>query len=734
MAYPFFVEGRRPMPFDIAFDYRFAEDSFFDDGVRTVLEAAAAVWEGLIGEEFDDVPAGVGLTVRNPGAPAAFEHVELDSAIDDVRIFVGAHAPPFGIGGADSHALARARVEGQSARGDAFAARIGEDFRGNGPVTDFEPFAGSLSINPDPDWGLDPAQPAADRMDLFTVVLHEIGHVLGLGTSPTFQAQVGPDGFTGPNATAERDGAPVPMTDQGHHPTGDTEALMAPTLAAGARTQPQALDKAMLADIGYAIDGFTAQGRTPALVTDGDDPLVKGTAVADTLNGGGGADHIQAGGGADNIAGGTGADTIFGQAGADTLAGGPGPDTLLGGRGDDTLAGGTGANALTGGAGADVFVLVPGADGTRVTDFDPATDTLLVDPAFGTDSAAELAARARPGGDGALTLALDADTTVHLESAGPLTAEGVELGRPGGATAPPSAFTAADDTVRVTPGESVAFDPLANDHAPGGRITAHSLPLRGDLEDAGANGLRFTAPADFAGSTPFSYRVGDGSGTADAATVRLTAAPDADGAAQPAAALTDLNPAAQITALSLAILGRAPAPADLAFWRAEMAHARAEGHAPGAVLDGIAESFRISPEAQAQSPALSADTGSLDQAGVARDAVEALYQTAFGRLPGDAAAADWGAQLAARMAEGMSVGDVFADVLAAAHNGPEHRDAAVLHNRIEIGLAAASAETPAPGNDAPVGAAPADVEAGRTSVELAVLGMGSGGASDDGMG
>ncbi len=679
------------MAFDIAFDYRFAESDFFDDSVRAVLDAAAAVWEDLIGDEFDDVPAGVSFTVRDPGASDSFVDLELDSAIDDLRIFVGTNAPPFGMGGPDSRALARAQVEGENARGDAFAARIGADFRGDGPVTDFQPFAGSLSINPDPYWGVELADAAPRRLDLFSLVLHEIGHVLGLGTAPIFQDRVGPDGFTGPNATAVNGGAPVPMTPNGHHPRAETGTLMAPALAAGERQQPQALDKAMLADIGYAIDGFTAQGRTPAIVTDGDDPRVAGTEVADSLDGGGGADRIQGGAGADHLAGGPGADTLLGQAGADTLVGGAGADSLRGGPGDDTLDGGAGANSLTGGAGADTFVLGHGADGTRITDFDPTADTLRIDPALEADGAAALAERARPAGDGVFTLALDADTTVHLDSTGPLSAGAVELGDSGN---PRGGLAAIDDTVRVAPGETVVFDPLANDRASEGSLTAHSVPLRGELEDAPGSSLRFTAPADFTGSAPFSYRLAGESGAADAATVHLTTASPADAAARAPAALTDLNPGAQITALSLAFLGRAPDPGERALWRAELEHARAEGRAPHAALDTVAESFRMSPEAQAQRPELSGNISGAISAGDAVDTLGSVYAAAFGRAPEDAARATWGAELTARLAEGIGVGATV------------------------VGILSGAANTAADGGDAP-----AAVDAGRDSVETAVLGL-----------
>lgn len=66
-------------------------------------------------------------------------------------------------------------------------------------------------------------------------------------------------------------------------------------------------------------------------------------------------DHIRAGGGNDEVAGFDGRDTLEGGAGNDTLYGLDGADRLLGGAGDDSLWGGAGVDTLIGGAGNDVL-------------------------------------------------------------------------------------------------------------------------------------------------------------------------------------------------------------------------------------------------------------------------------------------------------------------------------------------------------------------------------------------
>ena len=82
--------------------------------------------------------------------------------------------------------------------------------------------------------------------------------------------------------------------------------------------------------------------------------------------------------GDDLVLGGDGSDTMAGGAGDDILKGGRGRDTITGGSGDDTLVGGSGFDKLTGGAGADTFVILAGAKGEKITDFDVDEDVLDV--------------------------------------------------------------------------------------------------------------------------------------------------------------------------------------------------------------------------------------------------------------------------------------------------------------------------------------------------------------------
>jgi len=183
---------------------------------------------------------------------------------------------------------------------------------------------------------LDGAGGAPLWYDLETVILHELGHVLGLGHVGTVN-----------------DGVNFAEVMDGHIPGRTVKRLAAGDLAGVNELYP-------------GCDGFaaTVNMRTgQGAPTSGADVIV-GTNGADTINGLGGNDRICAGGGNDvvnggsgddRIWGGDGADRIYGNNGRDLLNGQAGNDRLFGGAAGDTLYGRDGRDYLGGGGGWDII-------------------------------------------------------------------------------------------------------------------------------------------------------------------------------------------------------------------------------------------------------------------------------------------------------------------------------------------------------------------------------------------
>jgi hypothetical protein len=404
------------MAFSIRFDYRFDSSGFFDDPARrATLEAAAAAWEELIGDDFAAIPAGASFEVSNPSVANQSQTVTLDEPIADLLVFVGARF-------FSGTVAAVAGPTGTNLAGDIYRARVAQDYRGTGPVTDFEPWAGQMSFDIDTDWhyGLEP--PPSGKLDLYTVAIHELGHVLGIGTSGAFDALITPGAggnpptFDGANAVALNGGAGIPLdSGLGHVEEGfaGNSVVLDPIITTGTRLTPSEFDKAILADIGYQVPGYVAQGSTPPLATEGAETitgsdladliealgggdLVFGGTGGDTILGGAGDDQLQGEAGADSLQGGTGADLIFGGAGADWLLGDAGDDQLQGGTGDDTLSGGAGTDSLWGEGGANTFRFGLGGGHDRIYDFDLALDHLLLVESGFADTQAALDAISKP--------------------------------------------------------------------------------------------------------------------------------------------------------------------------------------------------------------------------------------------------------------------------------------------------------------------------------------------------
>ena len=137
------------------------------------------------------------------------------------------------------------------------------------PPSDFGPWGGSIAFDDSnaTSWyfGLDTSGLTSNETDFFTVAEHEIGHVLGIGTSPSWMSDIVNDTFVGAHAEAGNGGQPVPLDAAGQHwaqgMTSDGQpAVMTPVLLDGTRRDFTPLDFAGLADIGWQV-----QAAAPAL-------------------------------------------------------------------------------------------------------------------------------------------------------------------------------------------------------------------------------------------------------------------------------------------------------------------------------------------------------------------------------------------------------------------------------------------------------------------------------------
>jgi hypothetical protein len=257
--------------FNIEFDYRFDTTGWFTPEKRAALDAAASFWENIIQDEFANVPTGTQVqALTNPATGETIRNFANDRPIDDVVIFVGAKEA--------KRILAKAIAT-------ATPALVPEQKRYGG--ADFEPWVGSIAFNPTINWFFDPTPATvsdlpAKAMDFISIATHEIGHILGFGSSEAYDTWVetaqrpygtvkAGAGFVGPSAKAFNGGQPIPLGTglvAGHIADkyqfgGSGTPLMVPYYFEGQRRLPTKLDAAILDDIGYTIN-YAATFQNPA--------------------------------------------------------------------------------------------------------------------------------------------------------------------------------------------------------------------------------------------------------------------------------------------------------------------------------------------------------------------------------------------------------------------------------------------------------------------------------------
>jgi hypothetical protein len=247
----------------VRFDYSLDTSGFFNSpSRRTLLENAARTVTSRLGDNLSAIQPSGGNTwsavIFHPVTNAVVRIPNLNIAANEILVFVGAQNFPgsqLGSGGPGGIAASGSPdwLNTVKARGQTGALAT--------PPTDLGPWGGTLSFDTDTNWyfGTNVAGLQSNQRDFVTVASHELVHLLGFGTDPSWTRLVSNGTFTGPKARAAHDaGGNVPLTsDLGHWPESLTDAgrktLMGPSIPAGTRELLTPLDLAALDDIGWDI-------------------------------------------------------------------------------------------------------------------------------------------------------------------------------------------------------------------------------------------------------------------------------------------------------------------------------------------------------------------------------------------------------------------------------------------------------------------------------------------------
>lgn len=256
---------------DIQFDLTYDSNSFFvghADRV-SILNTAASRFEDrltdtLLGIQPGAAGGNAGNTwtaiVDNPSTGVDLNLTDMTIGQNVVVVFVGARqlgTSTLGIGGPGGFSASGTQsfLNTVAARGQSGALQQ--------TATDFGPWGGALTFDVDANWYFGTGS-MSGKSDFFSVVLHELGHLLGIGTAESWDNQITGSQFTGPKATQANGGLRASISaDGGHWAEGTTstvfgtstmqEAAMDPTILVGTRKDFTTLDYAGLGDIGWQV-------------------------------------------------------------------------------------------------------------------------------------------------------------------------------------------------------------------------------------------------------------------------------------------------------------------------------------------------------------------------------------------------------------------------------------------------------------------------------------------------
>jgi len=262
LASVFAMASQSASAINIEFRYDYDTNNFFDtQAKKDVLNAAGSYFSNLITDDLTAITSsGVNhfnVNFFNPANVSTSITINDFSVVADTLIvYAGGSAlgGSLGIGGPGGFG-----VSGTT----AFLNGLDRGEAGVSSGTDFAPWGGAITFNTASNWYFDPdVSTDADVVnnDFYSVALHELGHLLGLGTSSSWNSMISAGEFTG-NESMSVFGGAVPLSDSGHWANGtlsfvdgvSQEAAMDPSILVGTRKVFTDLDVAGLKDVGWEV-------------------------------------------------------------------------------------------------------------------------------------------------------------------------------------------------------------------------------------------------------------------------------------------------------------------------------------------------------------------------------------------------------------------------------------------------------------------------------------------------
>ncbi len=268
------LESRDVPAITIQFDYTYDTSGFFAshaDARATLERAAADLGNTLTANLAAITPSGSNTwtaTFFNPSGSGEISVANLNVAANTLKVYVGTRTTAgseAGVGGPGGY-----RISGSTAWSSSILSR---------GHTGYAPWGGSLSFDASMSWyfGQSASGLTSNKADFYTVAVHELGHLLGIGTASQWTALVSGSTFRGAQSMAAYGGAVPLYTDGAHWADGITvggkATVMDPILPQGVRVAWSALDAAALRDLGWNTVSETTPPPTVKVPVAGTQPI-----------------------------------------------------------------------------------------------------------------------------------------------------------------------------------------------------------------------------------------------------------------------------------------------------------------------------------------------------------------------------------------------------------------------------------------------------------------------------